>query len=371
VSLIKLQSTPLNEASRLHYAPGAGRTEQVNQHRVISVQRLKPFIKLLASKGTHIQPLLEQLGIPLKCLIEPHAKIPLEQYFMLIRRASQLHPNEQFAAQLGQQFHLSNDGLLSYRIMSSKSVNDAIIRLAQYQFLLSDLVSIHIDYKQDYAALVVEMNTHLGDCEPFFVEYIFSVAFATGKFCLGHEALPLSFHFRYPKHSCHANLSDYLTEDLEFNSARTEIRIPNHLLQKSLIFSNEGVSEQIDQACKSAKNQLERNDSLVHKVQELLKTAPHQLLTLEQAAEACFLTPRTLRKQLAKHQVNYRELLESERKHRAIEALQQTPASLEHVASTLGYRDTSSFSRAFKKWFGIAPGQYRKTNIRGDNLANN
>ncbi len=69
---------------------------------------------------------------------------------------------------------------------------------------------------------------------------------------------------------------------------------------------------------------------------------------------------RTLRRRLEAHGTSYQELLERVRKDAALEALRDPHAPLAEVARRAGFADQAAFSRAFRRWHGVAPGAYRR-----------
>lgn len=71
------------------------------------------------------------------------------------------------------------------------------------------------------------------------------------------------------------------------------------------------------------------------------------------------LSQRSLQRKLHQHGLKYSRLVESTRKAFALRALLDADRSIADVASELGYRDASSFSRVFKRWTGLYPHTYR------------
>lgn len=81
--------------------------------------------------------------------------------------------------------------------------------------------------------------------------------------------------------------------------------------------------------------------------------------TAEQVARALGLSRRSLQRRLAEQGPTFAELLESTRRTLARGYLGDPALSLAEIAFLLGYREQSSFFRAFKRWYGQTPAGYR------------
>ncbi len=81
--------------------------------------------------------------------------------------------------------------------------------------------------------------------------------------------------------------------------------------------------------------------------------------TAESIAEALHLSPRSLERHLADEGCCYDLLLNQCRQNLALLHMSEPQTSLSEVAWLLGFGDTDSLSRAFKRWTGLTPEQYR------------
>ena len=82
---------------------------------------------------------------------------------------------------------------------------------------------------------------------------------------------------------------------------------------------------------------------------------------LDGAASKLGLGPRTLQRRLVGEGISYKNLLAGCQRERAAELLAEDVLSLTGISTALGYSSQSQFSRAFKQWTGMTPGQLRKT----------
>ncbi|MET0285831.1 MAG: AraC family transcriptional regulator ligand-binding domain-containing protein [Polyangiales bacterium] len=83
-------------------------------------------------------------------------------------------------------------------------------------------------------------------------------------------------------------------------------------------------------------------------------------LDLEQLAARFDLSLRSLRRRLEAEQTTLRELVNEERLQRARVMLARRAETIPQIATSLGYFQVSSFQRAFKRWSGCTPGEYRR-----------
>jgi len=88
-----------------------------------------------------------------------------------------------------------------------------------------------------------------------------------------------------------------------------------------------------------------------------------ELPSLEQMAQLLRLTPQTLRRRLRDEGRGYQSIKDSLRRDVAIDMLERSDLTLQDVALRLGFSEPSTFHRAFKKWTGVAPGEYRQRGL--------
>ena len=82
--------------------------------------------------------------------------------------------------------------------------------------------------------------------------------------------------------------------------------------------------------------------------------------TLPLVAPMLGMSSRTLQRRLSSEGLTFQELVEETRSELALHYLQRGTIELNEVAFLLGYGDTNSFFRAFQRWQGTTPGEWRK-----------
>ena len=86
---------------------------------------------------------------------------------------------------------------------------------------------------------------------------------------------------------------------------------------------------------------------------------------VEAVASRLSMSRHTLYKRLKEENLTFFDLLDEVRRERAIHYLRQRDRSLVEVAELLGFSELSAFSRAFKRWMGKPPAQFRSQDFPG------
>jgi AraC-like DNA-binding protein len=82
--------------------------------------------------------------------------------------------------------------------------------------------------------------------------------------------------------------------------------------------------------------------------------------SLDSVARSLHLSARTLRRRLGDHKTSFREQLDELRADLGRARVADAAHPLKAIAAELGFSDQSTFQRAFKRWTGLTPAQYRE-----------
>ena len=103
-----------------------------------------------------------------------------------------------------------------------------------------------------------------------------------------------------------------------------------------------------------------QRESVSEKVKTLLINRPQVLLSEEEAAERLLISVRSLARRLNKEGTSFRKLRDETLAELAARYLNNEQLSVEVIAELLGYHDSTSFRRAFKRWYGVTPKEFRE-----------
>jgi AraC-like DNA-binding protein len=180
-----------------------------------------------------------------------------------------------------------------------------------------------------------------------------------GRHFVGRQAAPREVYFR---HAAPAHLRQHervFACPVSFAQARNQIVFKRALLDVPQIHRDEPVAQLLRQRAERLLAERGSEAQLRQRILDLVKYQPDlDSLDADGLARRLGYGPRTLRRRLAALHVSLFELVEEARCDIARQALAGT-TPIKAIADRLGYSEQSAFQRAFKRWTGMTPGQYR------------
>ena len=104
---------------------------------------------------------------------------------------------------------------------------------------------------------------------------------------------------------------------------------------------------------------LDRSDVITGVTRKVIDLLPDGECSRDKVASALGMSPGTLQLKLSQHGTNFQKLLDDTRKELGCSYVQQPTRSVTEITFLLGFNDTSNFTRAFKRWTGMSPTEYR------------
>jgi AraC-like DNA-binding protein len=199
----------------------------------------------------------------------------------------------------------------------------------------------------------------LGDLHGFGVEN-FLGAFSSGAATLAGtdtEFEEVRVDYAPPLHR--ALLEKLFDCPIRFDCESVEIRLPTRLLDLPLDLSDPEATEACRRHCDTLLERLGARGGIVDRVRKHLLLNPGDFPDVGGTARHLGVSSRTLNRQLLRDGTSYLQILNDVRKELAIRYLRESDLNTDEIAERLGYAETTSFRRAFKRWTGKGTSSYR------------
>jgi AraC-like DNA-binding protein len=319
--------------------------------------------RALLDAGCEADALFREAGLDPAALEDPQARYPIARSRRLWALAVAATGDPAFGLQAARRAHITSFHALGFAVMASLSLRDAFERCARYLAVVSDAASLRLEDRPGQLVIHIEARDDESAPSPEAIDAFAAVFVRMARARLGRQYAPLSIRLARPVPPDAAPWTTLFRCPVAFAaegsalllSAADADRRPASGRPK-LAAANEAIAERL----LAARAQGDRQGDLLERVQRLLAERLPQGDPGEAAiAEALHLSLRSLQRRLAEHGSRYGELLGHTRETLAKQYLADGRHSISEIAYLLGFGDASSFTRAFKRWTGRAPSQFR------------
>ena len=304
--------------------------------------------------------ILNRAGIDAELLTQPRARVSPDQYTRLAQTLWLVTQDEHLGVGRSPR-RLGTFAMMCRLIIHAGTLGKALERGSQFYRLFGDEWSMGMARDTHDARLSVHIPMDR-DPEHFITEGMLMVWHGLASWLI-ERRIPLErVQFAYPEPS-HIQEYDalFFSPIMRFDQQRTEITFAADYLDLPIRQTEASLDEFLKTAPAQLLVKFKNSSSLTSRIREVLKThIGEEMPTLNDVASRLYLSPQTLRRRLATEGKSYQTVKDNLRRDAAIHLLLRPELTLEDVAQQVGFSETSTFHRAFKKWTGVTPGLYRQ-----------
>ncbi|MFB2537719.1 MULTISPECIES: AraC family transcriptional regulator [unclassified Acinetobacter] len=338
-------------------------THQALGRDTISIHFVDAALAGVKRLGHDIETLLPRVGIEPELLRHPKARISPEQYIKFVQMLWLITQDEHVG--FGEQpRRLGTFAMMCQLMVHCKTLGQALERSAEFYRLFGDEWVMTLERDKHDARLVPLIPN---DTQPkhFITECLLMIWHGLASWLIDRR-LPLErvkFEYDAPLYADEYDAL-FFAPVVQFNATRTEISFAADYLDLPIRQTEESLEEFLKVAPAQLLVKFKNSSSLTNRIREVLKNQiGEEMPTLNDVASLLYLSPQTLRRRLAAEGKSYQGVKDALRRDAAIHLLLHPELSLEDVAQQVGFSETSTFHRAFKKWTGVTPGLYRQLHI--------
>lgn len=332
---------------------------------MISMSHLAGVCEFMRSYRVSRQQLLLGTGLESIDSTRFSGRMSATQQLLLIRNALQLSGDPGLGLALGFNPHVSTLESYGFAIMRCQTYGEAIRVGCECQGRLErcsgGLLQLSMYQEGREAVIDIEARADLGELLMFAVEEMLGSIVASTRWVTG-QALPLrEIRCAYPP-PAHADVyRRYFSCPVSFDAVRTQVRFDAAFLHARLPMATADASSTHLTQCKKRVHESDsQHDGLVTQVRAQIISAVATGLSLEQCAKRLAISSRTLRRKLQQRGLTYLTIVDEVRIGLACSYLEKTDFPVEMIAERLGFKEPTSFSRAFKRLNGCSPRAFRQ-----------
>lgn len=303
--------------------------------------------------------LLEGSGIPPERLQETFWYLEFDAFERLLQRAVTLTGESGLGVHLGMQMTVTCHGVIGFAAMVAKNLREAMLVTQQFVAQRCGGLALRLEVENGMASFYVEQplpQYQLGEVGITFL----LVGFAQMGNALTGKMLAGIGEVSFQRPDYFDRFEALLPNGICFGQPHNRLVFPASQLDLPLVMADPLAARLAREQCKRVLNSLVGGrKSFTSLVRELAYDEALGFCRMEEVAEKLHMSERTLQRQLAEEQQTFKGIVEKLREEKAALLLKQKDLSISLIAERLGYTDVANFTRAFKRWQGKTPSQYR------------
>jgi len=331
----------------------------------VSVAYLQGLVEYLQRQGIAPEALLAHAQLGPEVLGQRDQCIAASAYLALLSEGVRLSGDPFLGLHLGESVRPGYYGVLGYLIMSCATLADALHRQARYASLVGNLGQVVLDdepARLDGEALVAHRwQPLLAQQQRQLSEETLAGWVSFGRWISGLDIAPTEVRFQ---HSAPADTSEHARIfrcPVLFDQPDNALVFPRRLLAAPLSQADAQVRGMLDAYADRLLAELNQGHGVLDRARlELARQLPEQGADLEAIAAALALTSRTLQRRLRESGLSFSQLVDETRQQLVLHYLRDPALELAEIAFLVGFSEAGSLARAFRRWTGTSPGEYRR-----------
>ena len=320
-------------------------------HR-IKVTTLSSIGDYLLACGVCPACFLKDLGLPSAALLAGSLWLDRDIALQLAGKLGRVTGDPLPGMHIAEKCDLRNYGLWSARILASSNVGEALRAAANHIDLIESGRMLEISLDGDRARLQTGFLGELAADPRDFMDA--SLVLMSRIIGLATERIPLEVHLAGAAPADTSEIERLLGPNLVFDAEATVLVFDRDAL--ALPIDDGKVSRIQSPTTLNADSHCVVTAKVARTVQEVIRFGRPRA---EDIARSLAMSVRTMQRHLAAWGITYEQLIDDLLFHHAMVELSDGNQSVTDVAFDLGYSDSAHFSRAFKRWTGCTPRQFR------------
>ena len=337
----------------------AGATEEIRDWLVPVYNAVLVYEEAMR-QGVSARDLIRGTGFSIADLKNSDTLKTYDQNLALVDNALRLCPLPGLGLRIGRDESPTQWGILGYAAMCCKTLREMIAMLIKYHRIAASLAEFYFREDDRLAYVEARPPRAIHNALPFVVEEHFSSILSVARKLTDRPDMrPVEVNLSYAKPPYASMYREIFGCPVQFKRTSNVLVFDRKWLKSPVKFSTSLSSQMAERICEMQLRRQYVEHDLVHRVRYLLLEHADAFPSAEDISKILHMTSRTLRNRLHEQGTSFQAILDDLRHQLAVDYLGKSELSLAEISALTGFNDASNFRRAFKKWSGTTPSQYR------------
>ena len=319
----------------------------------------RPLWRYLDSQKVDADSLFRQFGLDPTLIHEPRTRYPYHSLCAVMVEVGKITKNENIGFEVAEHGTLLDLNVMGITFLSSRTLLEGLQRLARYESVLNSNLEFSIIESADRLDLSAELSNIPADAARIMEDSRTSIVVNLCRLGLDKSLDPIEVAFTYPEPKAVGDHFGLFRCPLKFSQPISKIAFDIADVKRPFSSANRDLAISSDQILEGMMKDLKKSDLISQVKKAIVDELPSGTPNEEEIARRMAVSARTLQRKLADENTSFRILVLEVRRDLAGKYIADKTMPLAEISYMLGFSDVSSFSRAFKKWMGDAPGAFR------------
>jgi AraC-like DNA-binding protein len=328
-------------------------------HR-IDARLARRVVNDLRQHGVEADNLLKEVGLRRVDVADPETRIPYAAVIELIEQAANILGDSSYGLRLGAAQEARDGGLLGFLMLNSPTLMDAITNLQRYFQVVGEGEDVEIERGGPNIAL------RFRETDPSLrglrhnSEYLGAILVRACRDITRKRISPVRAEFMHGRPNVKVSYAEYLGCPVKFHAKWDAVVYDAETMRQPVAGADSKLLRVLERACRQILGPTPRKRDIVHDVRELvIDKLARGTASFDDVARELNMSSKTLERRLADRNTTFSVLLDDIRSGLAKRYLTDTELRLEQIAYLTGYSESAALVRAFRRWTGTTPMQFR------------
>lgn len=344
--------------------------KSVSSHCFIPAQYIEVFDSVLMDHGVDTQGIYKKIGLHGLDLNDPNSCISIEQFKMLMQiTIENLNSFEPYSIQLLRSMPVSINGIAGMAAMTSETLSDALDIGIRYIPLVAPSFKLFREDIANQTIVHVQNTCSIGSPMDEIIEEVI-----VGNFCKmaqftdipslkrkGSLNTGMRVQFRHSYQGDIQAFHDFFGKLVKFGCAETQFIVSKNVLKSPLTTKCKATHSSLKVMLEQRLVSMDSQHQISPKIRAFLRSNIMKGIfpDANSVAQEMCISKRTLSRRLADEGYSFNSLVEEIRIERAESLILGTDISIAEIATIVGYSESSTLSRVFKRVKKISPSELR------------
>jgi AraC-like DNA-binding protein len=328
----------------------------------VSILLVRAFVEVLERSGVGRATLLETTNIEPTRLEAMDARLEFAEFARLETRALELTGDEALGLHIAEQASEAAFDLVAHLIVHAPTLRDGIELCLRFQRVFSDDSELALVEKNGAATLRLSFPRTTLVCDRMHAEFVMAGLARMIKVFVGPRTMARAVHFEHPRPEHHAEYTRIFGGVERYRRPFTAMEVDRKILDQPGLHHHPQLYQVLRSEAERMLTQVTQGVRHSERVRQYVLARPPlgAIPDMETVARDLGMSVRSLRRRLKEEGVAYKAILEEAFGMVATRLLSDTSRSIQETAHAMGFSDPTAFHRAFKRWTGMTPKQYRE-----------